>query len=182
MGLRVLGAGEDAWAALLLHSLSPIVVFAEEAIRKGLTSFLDFPAVLVELVYMYDCPLERLSGPDVGSQDWFKSSLISVSGDVESVWKESEWRQKFQRCLSRQEVCDQADWLARVRNLTRRMPRVRTILRGEDDFRSRSIVLSSGDFSKLYPGCWLNDDLIDAYFYLITARAGRESCSVKPGF
>ena len=185
MDLQVPGhrVEEDAWAKLL-HSMSPIVVYAKEAIGKKLTSSLDFPAVLVELVLMYDCPLERLDS-DAGSQDWFKSFLISnhfvVSGDVESDWKASEWRQKFQRCLSRQEVCDQADWLARVRNLTRRMPRVRTILRGEDDFRSRSIVLSSGDFSKLYPGCWLNDDLIDAYFYLITARAGRESCSVKPG-
>jgi len=180
--LQVPGAGEDAWA-LLFHSLSPIVVYAKEAIRKELNSSLDFPAVLVELVCMYDCPLERLSGPGAGSQDWFKSFLISnhfvVSGDVESDWKASEWRQKFQRCLSRQEVCDHGVWLARVRNLPRRMPRLRTIFRAEDD--SRSIALSSGDFSKLDPGCWLNDDLIDAYFYLITARAERESRSVKPG-
>ena len=182
MDLQVPGAGEDAWA-LLFHSLSPIVVYAKEAIRKELNRSLDFPAVLVELVCMYDCPLERLSGPGAGSQDWFKSFLIShhfvVSGDVESVWEASEWRQKFQRCLSRKEVCDQGDWLARVRNFRSARPSVRTIFRAKDD--SSSIVLSSDDFSKLYPGCWLNDDLIDAYFYLITARAGRESCSVKPG-
>ena len=182
MGLQVPGAGEDAWA-LLLHSLSPIAVYAKEAIRKELNSSLDFPAVLVELVYMYDCPLERLSGPGAGSQDWFKSFLISnhfvVSGDVESVWKESEWRQKFQRCLSREEAYEQGGWLARVRNSPSAMPCVRMIFRAEND--SSSIYLSSGDFCKLYPGCWLNDNLIDAYFYLITARAERENRSVKPG-
>jgi len=56
---------------------------------------------------------------------------------------------------------------------------VRKIFRAKDD--SSSIDLSSGDFSKLYPGCWFNDNLIDAYFYLIAARAERESRILKPG-
>jgi sentrin-specific protease 1 len=171
---------EDAWAKLL-HSMSPIVVYAKEAIGKKLTSSLDFPAVLVELVLMYDCPLERLDDSDAGSQDWFKSFLISnhfvVTDDVESVWKASEWRQKFQRCLSRKEVCEQERWLARVRGLPTGTTCVRKIFRAISD--SSSIDLSAGDFCRLYPGCWLNDDLLDAYFYAITKRASKREGMLK---
>ena len=161
---------DDAWATLF-HSASPIMVYAKEAIEKMLTSSLDFAAVLVELVLVYDCPLERLDS-GAGSQDWFKSFLLSnhcvVSSYVESDWKASEWRQKFQRCLSRKEVCEQGRWLASVRGLPTATSCVRTIFRAENE---SSIDLSAGDVSKLYPGCWLNDVLIDAYFYLIHARA-----------
>jgi len=139
------------------------------------TSSCDVPKVLGALVSDYldfDCSLETVAG----SEDWLKSLLISVEmvpGNVD--WAAQEWRQKFQRCLSAAEACDAENYVKSCLQMSLRAGR-KVLHR-----ISNQIPLKGEDFVLLDEGRWLNDEIVNAYFLLISELAYRECCSSNPG-
>ena len=161
--------------ATLPHSESPFVLYTKEAIIMLVTSSCHTPKCLGALVSDYldfDCSLETVAG----SEDWLKRLLISVElvpGNVD--WGAQEWRQMFQRCLSAAEACESGKYVTSCGQIS---------LQGGGkvlQLIGNQIELKAGDFFKLSEGRWLNDEIVNAYFLLISELVYRESCRSNPG-
>ena len=154
-----------------LHSQDLFVLYAKEAI----TSSYHAPTVLVALVSEY-LDFDLFFGTVDGSEDWLKRILISfemVPGNVD--WGVQEWRQKFQRCLSAAEACDSVNYVTSCLQMS--LPAGKEVLH----LISNQIPLTGDDFVRLSEGRWLNDEIVNAYFLLISELAYRECCSSNPG-
>ena len=144
-----------------LHSQYLFVLYAKEAI----TSSFHAPTVLVALVSGY-LDFDLFFGTAAGSEDWLKRILISfemVPGNVD--WGAHEWRQKFQRCLSAAEACDSVKYVTSCLQMS--------LQAGEKvlHFICNQIELKGDDFVLLSNGRWLNDEIMNAYFLLISERS-----------